>query len=320
MGSQKFTTDKVWLVDEEVPDAEQTQVAVIDLSSSAVAKKYDVGQTIGSGAFSQVKDGKDKTSKKPVALKILSQDLNPAFNMSAAQQEFNLLQSAKCENIVTPIESFNLTNSFVIVLEKCDSELFAKLIEQSSKSYSEEDAKSYIKQLLQAVAAVHSQNVVHRDIVPENLMLLGGKLKLLGFSMATKSAGTNPFDGVVGTPALQPPEIMNRQNFALASDMWGVGVISYALLSGKFPFHDSNAMRLGAKIRKGEYEMPDSDFKNVSPEAKLFIKSLIVVDPNARKSAKDALNDAWFKKTSNNQLPSFFQNFKVTLEQNTWNC
>jgi calcium/calmodulin-dependent protein kinase I len=321
MGSQKYVTDKVWLVEGEEMPEEEAKVVDIDLKATPVGQKYDVGPTIGSGAFSQVKDAKDKASKKPIALKVLSQELNPSFNISQAQQEFTITSSLKCENIVSAIESFNLSSkSFVIALEKCDSELFAKIIEQSSRSYSEEDAKNYIKQLLVAVAAIHSQNIVHRDIVPENLMLLGGKLKLIGFSMATKSTGTNQFDGVVGTQALQPPEIINRQNFCLESDMWSVGVISFALLSGKFPFHDSNAMRLSMKIRKGEYEITDPDFKNVSPEAKAFVKSLINVDPKARKSAKDALNDPWFKKAGNTQLPSFYKNFKLTLEQNAWNC
>jgi serine/threonine protein kinase len=66
-------------------------------------------------------------------------------------------------------------------------------------------------------------------------------------------------------------------------------------LSGYRPFNDTNTVRLNSKIRQAEYQLPEKDWKEVSQEAKDFIKALITVDAGKRLTAKQALDHAWFK-------------------------
>jgi len=243
--------------------------------------------------------------------------IESGHNFRAHDLEHNRLTTL----LVTFIESFTLPNAFVIVMKRLEGELFPTLL--SFSSYTEEDAQNYIRQLVDAVEFLHSKNIIHRDISPENLLLKSKadkSLALCGFSMATEASGTKAFDGLVGTPAIQPPELASRESFTKAVDMWSVGVIAYALLSGKVPFHDENVMRLNISIRNADYSFPDADFKGVSPEAKKFVKGLIVLDPKARYAPAQAKADPWLKAPKKTPLPSFYANLKHSVETNAWNC
>jgi len=315
MGSQRYVTDKVWLVEEEARQEEEKKIDVV-VDATPVAQKYAVGPILGRGTFALVKEAKDKKTQQIVALKLLSADVAPTFTQAVAAEELRILKSVQHQNVVQLIESFALPHAFVFVLEKCDTELLNHLL--SLKQYTEEDAQTFVRQLLDAVEVLHSKNIVHRDLVPENLLVKGKTLKVAGFSMATECPSSKPFDGLLGTPSLQPPETAARQNFSKALDLWSVGVLTYVLLSGKFPFQDTNVIRLTMKIRKGEFEFLDNDFKGVSAEAKGFVKRLLQVDVNTRATVQQAKTDAWFKSGKKNPLPNFLSNLKQTVESHSW--
>jgi len=301
----------------------------VSLSSTPVEAKYEILSTLGRGAFSIVKLAKHKQSSKQFALKVLSAVSDPEFSLERTAKEIEIMKllstNGGSPNVVSFSESFQLSDKRVLVLELLESGgLFNELASNNDK-YTEEEARKLVAQLLNAVSFIHQHNVVHRDIVPENLLLSGkglnSTLKLAGFSMSSISPAQTPFDGLVGTPSIQPPEIANRQHFSKASDMWSLGVIAYALLSGKFPFQDGNAMRLNVKIRKGEYDTSSTDWTNVSSTAKDFIKQLICVDVTKRFTAEQAKQHVWIKNEVKNapNLPTFRSNIQASVKNNVWN-
>jgi len=265
---------------------------------------------------------KTKKTGQGVALKLYGAEVFPLFRQETVKEEARILQLCTSHpNIVTFKEYIAIPEHAVIVLHLEEGELLPLIA--TLGGYSEEDAQNFVRQLLEAVDFLHSKNFVHRDISPENLLVrtkAEKALRLGGFSLATDCTDVVSFDGLVGTPALQPPELINRESFGKSVDVWSLGVITFALLSGKFPFTDDNVMRLNITIRKADIKIEANDFKGVSNEAKSFVQKCIVADPKARYTAAQAKADAWLKTPKKNALPSFAGNLKKTLETNAWNC
>ena len=92
------------------------------------------------------------------------------------------------------------------------------------------------------------------------------------------------------------PEILKNIPYDQSADMWSVGVILYVLLVGYPPFADSNQSVLFQRIRTGDYEFHETEWKGISEDAKDLIRNLLVVDPLQRWTAKQALQCAWLKK------------------------
>jgi len=133
---------------------------------------------------------------------------------------------------------------------------------------------------------------------------------LVGFTYA-KFGEDSP---VIGDPAFHPPEILDSKPHGPEVDLWQLGIFAYALLSGKQAFKDKNIFLLNAKIRKGEFDFPDSEWKSVSQEAKDFIKGLINIDPTKRFTSKQALDHAFFKKIDGSSLPNVKKNLATFFD------
>jgi calcium-dependent protein kinase len=109
-------------------------------------------------------------------------------------------------------------------------------------------------------------------------------------------------------------------NYKEKSDIWSCGIILYTMLCGHPPFMGSDEKSIKSKILHSKLTFPTKDFKNVSSEAKDFIKDLLNYDPNNRPSAEEALNKAWLKQDNNNsdidlnqEIVANLSKFRTTL-------
>ena len=100
---------------------------------------------------------------------------------------------------------------------------------------------------------------------------------------------------VLGTSYYVAPEVLQK-NYTKSCDLWGVGVITYMLLSGIAPFGGNTDAEILQKVRQACYDFPDKHFKSVSEEGKDFIRGLLKKDPKARFTAEQALQHAWIQK------------------------
>ncbi|CAG0913427.1 unnamed protein product [Notodromas monacha] len=133
---------------------------------------------------------------------------------------------------------------------------------------------------------------------PENLLLAskakGAAVKLADFGLAIEFQNDqSAWFGFAGTPGYLSPEVLKKEPYGKAVDIWACGVILYILLVGYPPFWDEDQHRLYAQIKAGAYDYPSPEWDTVTPEAKNLINQMLTVNPAKRITASEALKHPW---------------------------
>lgn len=262
-------------------------------------ERYELLEKLGSGAFSTVHLATDRLSQAKVAVKIIDREKISQQTETYFRREVEIQKSLNHPNIVKVYICYEELDHFYLVLELVEGgELFDRILQRTR--YTENCARDILYNLLVAVKYCHDQGVVHRDIKPENILISkdenDSNIKLADFGFATYDHGTNSLTASCGTPGYVAPEILKRDLYGAAVDMWAVGVVAFVLIGGYLPFHDKDERKRRALIRSGMYDFNPTRWSNVSQEAKGFISLLLVVDPAARLTAKQALQHSWILK------------------------
>ncbi|XP_062944495.1 death-associated protein kinase 2 isoform X1 [Cynocephalus volans] len=175
-------------------------------------------------------------------------------------------------------------------------ELFDFLAQK--ESLSEEEATSFIKQILDGVNYLHTKKIAHFDLKPENIMLLDKNIpiphiKLIDFGLAHEIEDGVEFKNIFGTPEFVAPEIVNYEPLGLEADMWSIGVITYILLSGASPFLGDTKQETLTNITAVSYDFDEEFFSQTSELAKDFIRKLLVKETRKRLTIQEALRHPW---------------------------
>ncbi|TSM36138.1 CaM kinase-like vesicle-associated protein [Bagarius yarrelli] len=245
-------------------------------SPGEVTDKYDLGQMVRSEEFCEIFRAKDKnTQKMYTCKKFLKKDGRKV--RKAAKNEILILKMAT------------------------GREVFDWILDQGY--YSERDTSNVIRQVLEAVAYLHSLHIVHRNIKLENLVyynrLKHSKIVISDFHLAKLENGL--IKEPCGTPEYLAPEVVGRQRYGRPVDCWAIGVVMYILLSGNPPFydeaddddddtHDKNMFR---KILSGDYEFDSPYWDDISDSAKSLVAALMEVDQDQRLTAQEAISHEW---------------------------
>ncbi|XP_071808751.1 calcium/calmodulin-dependent protein kinase type II delta chain-like isoform X4 [Asterias amurensis] len=259
--------------------------------------EYDLKDELGKGAFSVVKRCLRKKTSQEFAAKIINTKKLSQRDLQKLEREARICRKLKHPNIVRlhdsiPEESFH----YLVFDLVTGGELFEDIV--AREYYSEADASHCIQQILESVDHCHRNSVVHRDLKPENLLLAsklkGAAVKLADFGLAIELVGDQPaWFGFAGTPGYLSPEVLKKDPYGRAVDIWACGVILYILLVGYPPFWDEDQHRLYSQIKAGSYDYPSPEWDTVTTEAKQLIDSMLTVNPAKRITAGEALKHAW---------------------------
>jgi len=262
---------------------------------------YQLNAKMKSGAFATVCLGTHRASKKRVAIKCIHrQKLSPQDDC-AILSEVNILATIQHEGICSVIDFFIEEECYFIVMPLMEGgDLFDRI--GKIKNYSEECARDLVFQVLRSVAYIHDHNIAHNDLKPKNLLLEhkddDSSILLADFGFASRVYAPRSLKKQCGTPYFVAPEILLRKGYDTKADMWSVGVIVYSLLSGSLPFTGKRHLDLFKSIIAGEYTFDEERWECVSDGAKDLVRKLLVVDPDKRYSAQDALNHEWIRADS----------------------
>ncbi|NP_034920.2 maternal embryonic leucine zipper kinase isoform 1 [Mus musculus] len=254
-------------------------------------KYYELYETIGTGGFAKVKLACHVLTGEMVAIKIMDKNALGS-DLPRVKTEIDALKSLRHQHICQLYHVLETKNKIFMVLEYCPGgELFDYIISQDRLS--EEETRVVFRQILSAVAYVHSQGYAHRDLKPENLLFdENHKLKLIDFGLCAKPKGNKDYhlQTCCGSLAYAAPELIQGKSYlGSEADVWSMGILLYVLMCGFLPFDDDNVMALYKKIMRGKYEVP----KWLSPSSILLLQQMLQVDPKKRISMRNLLNHPW---------------------------
>eukprot|EP00002_Diphylleia_rotans_P009651 TRINITY_DN20015_c0_g1_i1.p1 TRINITY_DN20015_c0_g1~~TRINITY_DN20015_c0_g1_i1.p1 ORF type:complete len:465 (-),score=102.96 TRINITY_DN20015_c0_g1_i1:67-1461(-) len=281
-----------------------SRVAVID--NKEFEADYDiVGDCLGEGAFATVWLSVHKESHKRYATKMIKKisgaDRRKEKSEERLRAEVEILKKVHHQNIVSLFAVYDTPKFLYLVMDYAEGgELFDRIV--SLTSYSEVDARDCTRQILSAVAYLHSQQIVHRDLKPENILLIDKKsntnIKITDFGLSRLLGDQSVMHTVCGTLQYCAPETLLAGGGVTAYtdkvDEWAIGVILYILLCGFPPFHDGKSKTVHKQILDGDYEFEDEYWSEISPEAKDLVSKFLTHDPIARLSCERALQHPWF--------------------------
>ena len=263
---------------------------------------YKLGQEIGSGAFGKVILGIHMPTGEKVAIKILDKLILSQIpdDYQLVKKEISILKIVKHKNIVRLYEIIETLTHILIVMEYCDGGDIMKYI-LTRRRLSELEALNFFQQLINALYYLHSQNIAHRDIKIDNLLLDSNmNLKLIDFGLSTKYRDDELLNQPCGTIVYAAPEVLSfREYHGMSADVWSAGVVLFGMLSGFLPFSDIDDEINKKKILKGNIHFP----KFLSEEAKNLLKHMLDINPLTRYSLDDILKHPWFKKKNFDLVP-----------------
>ncbi len=187
------------------------------------------------------------------------------------RQEIDILRKLYHENIVQLLDSFETNSEFCLVTELAQGQLFEIL--EEDKKLPESEIKRIGQQLVAALFYLHTNNIIHRDIKPQNVLIAaGGIIKLCDFGFARAIDNKQMITSIKGTPLYMAPELLKEYPYNQKADLWSLGVILYELFVGQPPFYTNNFTTLMNKIMNENIKYPD----NMSSSFKEFLKGLLV--------------------------------------------
>ncbi|KAH0792247.1 phosphorylase b kinase gamma catalytic chain, liver/testis isoform isoform X2 [Histomonas meleagridis] len=227
------------------------------------------------------------------------------INSEHSETEINILKDLHCQYVISVLDIFNYQSFKCIVMPLADvnAHKFLTTSALGTGGMSESMVRNIIYAALKALKYLHKNNICHRDIKTENILVSGVNssypiITLSDFGLAARVEPGKKLDEYVGTLRFAAPEIINHIPYDKSVDMWSLGVTMYTLLSGTSPFPITPESCLRRCIQKGAYFYPARIWKGISSSAKNLIDSMIKVDPEQRITAEDALKHPWIMNKS----------------------
>jgi protein-serine/threonine kinase len=263
---------------------------------------FQLLRVLGKGSYGKVMLVKKTGGGDEVfAMKMLRKDhILKRNQVEHTRTERSVLEAVNHPFIVDLRYAFQTPTKLYVVLEYCaGGELFFHL--SRAGRFSEGRCKFYAGEILLALAYLHGQNIIYRDLKPENLLLDNdGHAKVTDFGLSKEGIADNiSAKTLCGTPEYLAPEILNKAGHGKAVDWYSFGALIFEMLTGLPPFYTRDRDKLFERIKKGELTFPSY----VSAQAKDILQGLMMKDPNKRLGGgagdgEEVKNTAFFAHTN----------------------
>lgn len=254
------------------------------LAGVVLNSRYRIREIIGSGGMAEVYEAYDEILERDVAVKVML----PGF---AADSDFperfyrEAKASASLQNahIVSVFDWGCSDGEYYIVMELLKGRVLSRFISENAP-LKIADAVTIGCQVCQALREAHGKGIIHRDIKPQNIMVLDdGMVKVMDFGIAKAGNATSPFTTVImGTASYMSPEQAQGKTPTPASDIYSLGVVLYEMLTGTTPFSGEDSFSIVLKHISEDPAPPSSVRADLPIELDRIIMRALEKDPGNR--------------------------------------
>ncbi|XP_069165746.1 serine/threonine-protein kinase PAK mbt isoform X1 [Procambarus clarkii] len=247
---------------------------------------------IGEGSTGIVCIASDRESGSQVAVKKM--DLRKQQRRELLFNEVVIMRDYHHPNIVEMYDSFLVEDELWVVMEFLEGGALTDIVTHARMD--EEQIATVCRQCLKALAYLHSQGVIHRDIKSDSILLASdGRVKLSDFGFCAQVSQELPKrKSLVGTPYWMAPEVISRLPYGPEVDIWSLGIMVIEMVDGEPPFFNEPPLQAMRRIR----DMPPPKLKNshkISPRLQGFLEKMLVRDPGQRATAFELLQHPFLR-------------------------
>ncbi|XP_059032537.1 ribosomal protein S6 kinase alpha-2 isoform X1 [Mustela nigripes] len=257
---------------------------------------YEIKEDIGVGSYSVCKRCVHKATEAEYAVKIIDKS-----KRDPSEEIEILLRYGQHPNIITLKDVYDDGKLVYLVMELMrGGELLDRILRQ--RYFSEREASDVLCTITKTLDYLHSQGVVHRDLKPSNILYMDESgnpesIRICDFGFAKQLRAEN---GLLMTPCYTAnfvaPEVLKRQGYDAACDIWSLGTLLYTMLAGFTPFAngpDDTPEEILARIGSGKYALSGGNWDSISDAAKDVVSKMLHVDPHQRLTAVQVLKHPW---------------------------
>ena len=259
------------------------------VKGSKINDRYQIIKTLGEGGMANVYLAHDNILDRDVAVKVLRGDLaNDEKFVRRFQREALSASSLSHPNIVEMYDVGEDDGQYYIVMEYVDGKTLKQVLKQRGH-LSVTEVVDIMLQVTDGMAHAHDAYIIHRDIKPQNIMILSnGMIKITDFGVATalNSTQLTQTNSVMGTVHYLPPEQANGKGSTIKSDIYSMGIMMYELLTGLVPYKGDNAVEIALKHLKE----PLPSAKKLNPSIPQSLENVII--KATAKNPKNRYTDA----------------------------
>jgi serine/threonine protein kinase len=254
--------------------------------------RYQILETIGSGANSRVVRGFDPLIHRIVAIKLFSPTLASGAGRERFLTEARVVGQISHVSIVAlhdmGIEESNGTP--YLVMEYVEGHALERILEKGSVPFPR--ACAWIAEIATALAVAHRKGVIHGDVKPANVLINEeGRVKLTDFGMARLASKDSKDTPLLGTPAYWCPEQILGKPQDARSDIFSLGVILYEMLTGTRPFDSDSLQGICSRIMSSTPLPPSHSNPSLPAGLNDLVASCLAKDPRHRRSSAEDLAD-----------------------------
>ncbi len=281
----------------KVSDSFQTKAELENEKAKALVNKneidnYSLLKVIGKGSYGKVVLAKQRKNSEFYAIKMIKKEFLKGKELDNLKTEKRILEKLSHPFIVKLHKTFQSPEIVYFAFPYyTGGDLFHHLLKH--KHFNENQARYFAAQLYLALTHLHENNILYRDLKPENVMLdKFGNVKLVDFGLSKENVTMLKYTSTIcGTREYLPPEAVKGQSYGLSFDWWSYGILIFEMLNGFPPFADNDQSKLYKKIIHAD---PEFGVK-ASDDCKDLVNRLLKKNINMRISPSEIVSHPWFK-------------------------